>query len=220
MTKDWIGWHASYDAPGSSLARRLDVVRAAVATAINDVSCAADEAIRIISMCAGDGRDLLPVVVGSERGRRGQVLLVEMDARLCARARDAAAASSLSAIEVRCADAGLTDAYLDFAPAHVLLCCGVFGNVTISDVQRTIGELPSLVVPGGFVIWTRGRGDAEVDPSASARESFAAAGFAEVSFAAPADANYRVGVHRAPAAEQEPRPLRPGVRLFRFVDHE
>jgi hypothetical protein len=225
MTKNWIEWHAEYAQPGSSLARRLAVVRSAVAAAI-DAAPLSNRAqgtagqLRIISMCAGDGRDVLPIAARSQRGREARILLVELDEELCAQARATARELSLSHVDVRCVDAGTTDAYLDAAPAELVLCCGVFGNVSIGDVRRTVAQLRSLVVAGGCVIWTRGRGAGPTDPSLAVRHLFAANGFEEIRFVAPDDAGFRVGVHRLPAAAPTAAPPSAGVRLFEFVDQQ
>lgn len=220
MTKHWIDWHADYEKPGSSLARRLEVVRAAIATAIDDAPPSGEnpeEQLQIISMCAGDGRDLLPVLASSARWRQARAVLVELDDELCGRARSAAAELELPAVEVRCTDAGATDAYVDLGQAHVLLCCGVLGNIGLEDARRTIIHLPAMVVPGATVIWTRGRGEADSDPSLAMCEIFEEAGFERVSFVAPEDAGYRVGVHRLPSGHPPTTPLHAGERLFTFV---
>ena len=216
MSKNWLDWHTDYDEPGSSLARRLEVVRAAVASAIDETPCP-EEQLRVISMCAGDGRDLLPVLADSTRGRKARAVLVELDDVLCARARGATAQLELAAVEIRCTDAGATDAYVDVGRAHVLLCCGVFGNIAVDDARRTITWLPAMLVPGATVIWTRGRGDADPDPSLVIRDMFEEAGFERVSFVAPDDANYRVGVHRLRSDHVATAPLHAGKRLFTFV---
>jgi hypothetical protein len=208
VDRDWVRWHGGYDAPGSSLSQRLAVVR-------QDLRRALDEAPgkRLISLCAGDGRDVLPVLADGHRDVRA--LLVELDPVLSARARDTAAELGLSGVEVRTADAGDTGSYRDAAPADVLLACGIFGNITTTDVRRTIATLPSLLTPGAIVIWTRGRGDGADDPSLAVRECFTEHGFAELSFTSPADARFRVGMCRlTPAAD--PGPL-PAVRTFTFV---
>ncbi|MEV4896956.1 hypothetical protein AB0K48_47160, partial [Nonomuraea sp. NPDC055795] len=50
---DWHGWHTGYDAPGSPLWRRLRVVRAAISGVLDA------GARTVVSLCAGQGRDLL-----------------------------------------------------------------------------------------------------------------------------------------------------------------
>ncbi len=71
------------------------------------------------------------------------------------------------------------------------------------------------------MIWTRGAslGDGELsayagDPSDLVREVFARHGFTEETFVRPADADFRVGVHRRPTgASQVALP----ERLFSFA---
>ncbi|HLO28135.1 MAG TPA: hypothetical protein VK249_03300, partial [Anaerolineales bacterium] len=56
---DWIQWHENYNNPDSTQSQRLAVVRKRIAEALD--RCPPGE-IRIASMCAGDGRDLLEVL--------------------------------------------------------------------------------------------------------------------------------------------------------------
>ena len=158
---------------------------------------------------------MLPVLATHDAGNRVRALLVEIDPRLAERARDAAAELGLSRVEVRTADAGITDPYLDFAPAQLVLTCGVFGNITRADVRGTLAALPGLLTPGGVVIWTRGRPEDAADPSERIRTWFAAEGFTELAFTAAGDATFRVGMHQLTA--QPATAPAPGSRLFSFV---
>jgi hypothetical protein len=50
--------------------------------------------------------------------------------------------------------------YVGAAPADVVLACGILGNITDEEVERTLRFLPSLCAPGAWVLWTRApRGD-------------------------------------------------------------
>jgi hypothetical protein len=60
-------------------------------------------------------------------------------------------------VEVVTADASLTDHYRGMAPADLVLVCGVFGNITDEDIERTIDSCPQLCQTSGTVIWTRHR---------------------------------------------------------------
>lgn len=195
VVKDWVRWHDDYADPLSSLSRRRAVVQAALRKALDEHA----GVIRLVSMCAGDGGDVLPVLREHPASVRTRPLLIELDPALAARAGEHAVV----------ADAGVTDSYLAHGRAHILLACGVFGNISADDARRTIATLKGLVEPGATVIWTR----AHDGPSREIRGMFAAQGFAEVSFVAPADAPFRVGVSRATTTG--PRPAA-GVRLFRF----
>ena len=89
--RDWGAWHDAYDDPGSSLAQRLAVVQARIAAALD---VAPPGPLRAVSMCAGQGRDLIPVLASHPRGRDVTARLVELDPALAATARRAAAEAS------------------------------------------------------------------------------------------------------------------------------
>jgi hypothetical protein len=113
--------------------------------------------VRLISLCAGQGRDVIGVLTGHPRRDDVRARLVELDERNVALARQAAQAAGLHGVEVLQADAGITDACAGAVPAQVVVACGIFGNITGSDIQATVAALPSLRAPGALVLWTRHR---------------------------------------------------------------
>lgn len=213
MARDWVRWHEDYATPGSSLARRLDVVREQVRRVFADGPAPR----RLLSICAGDGRDVLPILAERAGGRSVRAVLIELSPQLSGQARETAAELDLPDVEVRTADAGAIATYADVEPVDLLLACGVFGNVPAADMRRTVAALPALMRPGATVIWTRGRGGGGEDPSLEVRERFRAEGFAEVAFVAPEDARFRVGVARWPGPRPGPAEWPAGPRLFSFV---
>jgi hypothetical protein len=204
---EWVEWHRGYE-QGSPLALRLGVVQGLIRTALD--GCPPGP-IRIISMCAGDGRDLLGVL--EDHPRRGDVSarLVELDPELVAGGRERAAAIS-PYIEVVNADASLTNAYASAVPADIVLVCGIFGNVTDEDIEYTVDHLPTLCAPGATVIWTRGTFKPDITPVV--RAWFEAAGFSELAFVAIPDTTAGVGAARLTAS---PRAFEPDLRLFTFL---
>ena len=216
MTRDWVRWHSAYDDGTSALSRRLEVVRRDLRRALAEAPADHDGTQRVVSMCAGDGRDILPVLAEQDDPHRIRALLVELDPTLSGRARSTARDLRLKGVEVRTTDAGTIDAYPEGVPAHIVLACGVFGNISFADARRTIDALPSLMTAGGFVIWTRGTKDG-LDPSIGIRESLRTSGFHEVSFTAPAHDGFRVGMSRLEAEPDARRRPHRGTRLFTFV---
>jgi hypothetical protein len=204
---EWVEWHEGYR-PGSPLARRLAVVQDLIRTALD--ACPPG-AIRVISMCAGDGRDVLGVLEDHPRGSDVIGRLVELDTDLAAHGRERSAGIS-PAIEVVDGDASLTSAYAGVAPADILLVCGVFGNVTDEDIEDTVNRLPTLCAPGATVIWTRGTFEPDLTPTI--RGWFEAAGFSELAFVAIPDTTAAVGAARLTVS---PRAFEPDVRLFTFL---
>ena len=207
--RDWSEWHRAYDDPSSSLALRLAVVQRHLRDEIDQ----RPGRLQLISMCAGEARDVIGVLRAHPRRAEIPARLVELDARNVAVARAAVRAADLDRVEVVHADAALTDSYESAVPADVILACGVFGNIADEEVRHTIEMLPCLSAPAATVIWTRGR-EPDRDAALTIREWFAEFGFVEAAFDAPADARFRVGVHRLTAP---PRPFERGARLFRFL---
>jgi SAM-dependent methyltransferase len=203
----WETWHGAYADPASSLSRRLRVVQDQVAVWLD---ATAPRPVRVVSLCAGDGRDLLEVLAGRDDADRVTATLVELDPRLAGHARDRA--RGWSGIEVRTADAGDHDVYADLPPADLVLLCGVLGNISDADVEHTIAMLPALCAPDARVIWTRTR--RPPDLTGRIRTWFGDSGFREVEFVALAGSEASVGVADLIAPTQPS--WGPG-RLFTFV---
>jgi hypothetical protein len=207
--RDWIEWHQAYADADSPLARRLAIVQAHVARVLEERD---DGPTRVLSMCSGEGRDLIKPIARLGVGDRVRGRLVELDPTLAGRARDAIVTSGLAGLEVRQDDAGSTSAYDGAAPADLLLVCGVFGNITDADIRGTVRALPALCAEGATVIWTRHRRAPDVTPAV--RRWFRAEGFRHEAFIRVPDSLSSVGVERF---EGVPQPFVPGVRLFEFV---
>jgi hypothetical protein len=206
---DWNDWHREYDDPSSRLSRRLAIVQHHLRRAIDERT----GAVRIVSMCAGEGRDVIGVLRHHPRRDDVSATLVELDPDIAAAAEASARGAQLDGVRVVCGDAALTDTYADAVPADIVLACGIFGNIPDEEIQRTVEHLPCFCAPGATVLWTRGRWPGTPDVPAAIRRWFAENGFDEVAFIEPADNTYRVGVNRLTV---ESRPLPPGVRLFTF----
>ncbi len=209
MSTDWRAWHEPYADPHSDLSRRRRSVQRQITQWLDERN---DEHLRVVSACAGDGRDLLEVLAPRPDRARVTATLLELDDGLASAAEEYAAAHDL-AVDVRRRDAGTTDSYAGAVPADLVQMCGVFGNVTDDDLRATVATLPQLCTAGAIVIWTRGR-FATGDLTGEIRAWFAEEGFEEVAFDAPWNAKYRVGTHRLVAA---PHPLVLGQTFFRFT---
>jgi len=217
VTRDWRQWHHHYDTPDSSLVQRLDAVRRHLRRALAEAPHGEDGVVRVMSICAGEGRDVLPVLAEQPVDRTVSAMLVELDPVLAERAGTTAAEFGLSGVEVKRADAGLIDTYLDVPPAHILLVCGVFGNISVADVERTIVALPALLADDGIVIWTRGVQNVDRDRSHDIKDCFEEHGFTAMSFTSTEDEMFRVGMHRLTVEPADVQALPPGTRMFTFL---
>jgi hypothetical protein len=149
---DWRAWHSEYDAD-TPLRRRLEIVQRRITDVLDTFEATP---LRVVSMCAGEGRDLLGALdTHSRRDICG--LLVELDPELADRARAHARALGLDKLEVRTGDAADTSMYAGAVPADLVLACGVFGNVADADIEKTLKALPMFAAPNATVLWTRHR---------------------------------------------------------------
>ncbi|MGP0032373.1 MAG: class I SAM-dependent methyltransferase family protein [Acidimicrobiales bacterium] len=206
----WVRWHQAYEDPGSPLSVRLRLVQAAVGEVLDGQP---PGPITMISLCAGQGRDVIDTLAGHPRRADVRARLVEWDPALVAFARARAVAAGVGdMVEVLEGDAAEARLYEDAVPADLVLVCGVFGNISEEDIEATIAALPSFCAAGASVIWTRHRRPPDKTPTI--RALFGRAGFEEVSFDAPSGYVLAVGRHRLAGP---PGAFDPGLRLFDFI---
>jgi hypothetical protein len=189
------------------LQRRLAIVQRHIRATLFS---AAPGPIRVISVCAGQGHDLIGALRDHPRARDVRAGLVELEPQNC----EAARATAPPNVEVVAGDASDTTAYAGAVPAELAIVCGVFGNISDADIVNTISVLPSLCAPNATLIWTRHR--QEPDRTTDVRKWFVDAGFTEVAFEAPEGFIFGVGVNRL---ARDPEPFRPGVKMFDFVGY-
>ena len=206
--RDYDRWHRHYDDPGSDLSWRLRRVQAHLTAALDRTT----GPVRLLSACAGDGRDVLGVLRDRPDASRVSGTLVELYPGIAQRARESAA--GLTGITVREADAGRSDAYAGAVPADLVLLVGIMGNISDDDLWRLVAFSPQLCAPGGTLLWSRGLDGS--DRNDSVRSAYAAAGFAELAYETSGDGRgaAALGVVRY---DGPPVPLEPGRHLFTFI---
>jgi hypothetical protein len=205
----WTNWHAAYEDSNSSISRRLAVVQRRFSDAL---SARVEGPIQAVSMCAGQGRDVIGVLEAHARAHDVSAHLFEQDALLAEDARLRARGVSEGSVEVHVGDASKTSTYKNVVPADILLVSGVFGNISQRDVRATIALLPTLVAPNATVIWTRHRRNPDLTPAV--REWFSNYGFEEVAFDTEETALFGVGTNRFIGA---PQPFVTNRELFTFI---
>lgn len=206
--RDYEQWHRAYDDPGSGLSWRLQTVQMYLREALDRHP----GPVQVLSTCSGDGRDLLGVLSERRDADRVRATLIELHPGIAQRAREAAAAAGLAHVEVRTADAGHSDSYEGAVPADLVLMVGIFGNISDTDLDRTIKTAPQFCRPGATLVWSRGR-DRD-DRNDEVRGWFAAAGFFELDYVSR-DAGSRPALG-AMRYDGEPQPLATGRQLYTF----
>jgi Putative methyltransferase len=213
---DWVQWQQLYENPERVVAQRLLIVQRLIREFL---AARAGDEVSVVSVCAGQGRDILGVL--ADHPDRGSVrgYLVELNPTNTAAAVQRAHEAGLNGIDVVTRDASTTDSYAGIVPADLVLVCGVFGNIRNDDIHRTIEFLPQFCACNATVIWTRHRAAPDLTPTI--RQWFEGVGFVELAFESTgAEASLpgkfppqSVGAHRWP---REAVPLELGRRLFSF----
>ncbi|MDZ8186955.1 MAG: class I SAM-dependent methyltransferase family protein [Nostoc sp. ChiSLP02] len=213
MPKDWYEWHDLYNTE-PKLQQRLEIVREYIAYSLN---ASPDGTIRIVSVCAGDGRDLLGVLKNHHRAKDVRARLVEINPDLVERGRATIESLGLSKqIEFINGDATLSSNYIGAVPADIAIACGVFGNLPDEgELSRLLDNLSFLSKPGTFVLWTRGHSQG-IPHSDNVRRIFSKSGFEEVNFKLTATGDMGVGIHRY-LGENLPQPKEQQLFVFSGV---
>ncbi len=209
---DWAEWHKRYESV-PSLQERLAVVCEEISLAI---SATRTKPVRILSICSGDGRDVILSTAASKLRKSISGVLIELNPDLVARGRSTIKEFSLQEeISFQCSDATKSETYRSIAPAHIVVLSGVFGNLKYEDVGLLIDSLRSLCEPKARVIWTRNLnefGDGETVVG-GIKKLFANVNFTEASYTKTPSGVFAVGTH-VYEGETLNLPARPV--LFRF----
>jgi len=208
-TKDWVEWHQPYEDADSALSHRLRTVQQQLRDALADRS---GLSTRIVSICAGQGDDVIGVLAAHSGQSDITADLIELDIRNVEIARRRVGELGLREVSVINRDAGDMATYTGVSPADVLMVCGVFGNIRVADMARTVATLPQLCRSGATVIWTRHTRPPDITPSI--RRWFIDHGFDDDRFIAPDEYTWSVGVNTFRA---RPQPRTDTGRMFTFV---
>ena len=202
----WYSWHAPYDDLESEQSDRLEVVQDLLAGFFD---AAPAGPLRAVSVCSGQSRDLLPILIHHPRGAETRATMLELDPLNASFLYGALGSTSLTDVDVVVGDAGLTAAYAGVAPVDLALLGGVFANVDAADAERTVELLAALCAPGATVVWSSyGTGLADVDAVVERLET---ASFERV--ALHRTGAFVVGAHRFTGATT---PLPAVERVFTF----
>ncbi len=167
--------------------------------------------ITVISVCSGQGHDLLGVLADHPRRQDVVARLVELDTTNVEIARSTARRLGLDGISVLEADAGTTDAYVGAAPVSLVILAGFFTFLDDADIDRMIELLPQLCAVGAAVVWARGTTGS--NNAAHIRELLRRAQFVELDTEELEQPALHVGVARFTGT---PVTLEPGTRIFTF----
>jgi hypothetical protein len=152
-SRSWTGWPAEAYTR-ERFQQRLLAVQQHLRTNLDEAPAGP---IKLISLCAGDGRDVIGVLRTHERRSDVSAWLIELDCQsVAAGIREASIAGLQDAVHFFNADATEFVTYLGMAPADIVLACGVWGHVPAHERGSLVGALAGFCKARGAVTWTRG----------------------------------------------------------------
>lgn len=206
--RDYVQWLDRYDDPESPLSWRLRTIQGW----LHDDLDSRPGPVDVVSVCAGDGRDIIDVLHTRHDAGRVNIVLLEAHPTVADLARKRAGDAGLDRVEVRTCDASFTGSYVGAVPADIVLLVGLLGNMSHEDVSTTIATTPQMCRPGASLIWSRGRDLDDINDRV--RREFTDIGFTEQHYA---DSEQRTkpatGLMRYDGTTV---PLEPNRRLFTF----
>jgi ubiquinone/menaquinone biosynthesis C-methylase UbiE len=149
---NWSGWpELAYQRP--NYRERLRVVQEQLAECLDQ---APHNPLRLLSICAGDGRDVIGVLQSHRRREDVEAYLVELNGQSVSEGVKNVRGSGLeNVVKFIHADATEYSTYKNLAPCDIVLICGVWGHVTANERANLIHALALFCKPSGKVIWTR-----------------------------------------------------------------
>ncbi|NNN20704.1 MAG: SAM-dependent methyltransferase [Acidimicrobiales bacterium] len=204
----WESWHDSYSVKNSDLSYRLEVVKQRLQELIERF----EVPVRILSLCAGQGHDVIQTLKENPNLNISKALLVELDPKNVSVGESEIKRSGLGTVNYLEGDAANVSLYSDFVPVEILLLCGIFGNISLDDIKNTLERSSSFLAPGGFVVWTRHRKEPDATPAI--RNWCAEFGYREIAFDTPDRHEFSVGTYELVKA---PSKFLPDGKLFQFT---
>ena len=151
---EWGDWHDAYEDPSSELVGRMMMVRRHVAAIVSE---APPGPVTVVSICGGQGRELIGALEDHPRKADVRGRLVELDADNAAFARRWAAEAGVIGLEIVTGDASLSASYAGLDPVDLVVISGVFGHLSSSDWLRLIDFTRQIRHTGSGVVWTSHR---------------------------------------------------------------
>jgi hypothetical protein len=212
---DWVRWHENYEA-SPALKARLLIVREHLSRCFDSQPAGI---IQVLSICAGDARDLIGLLAMHPRRMDVKAYLIENNTELVKNGRKVIVEAGFrDQFQFVIADATISSTYLGLVPVDVVLMAGVFGNLRSEEVARLIGSLGLLCKCGGYVVWTRHRRlHNGLNQIALIRQLFSESDFEEVLIEDTSDDSFTIGSHRYKGTGQV---LHGGIKLFEFTGYD
>jgi hypothetical protein len=207
---EWSDWHEAYQDESSELVGRMMACRRHVAAVVAE---APEGPITVVSICGGQGRELIGAL--EDHPRKGDVRgrLVELDAENTAFATGWATDAGLTDLEIFTGDASVASSYTGLPPIDLVVISGVFGHIDEEDRLALIDFVRQLCHTGSNVVWTSHR--TRNGPAEWLRRAFLDRRFQELEYDVVPGDDFEFTVTRN-VYDGEQQPFHADARIFTF----
>jgi hypothetical protein len=207
---EWSDWHDAYEDTSSELVGRMLGVRRHVAEIVAEAPAGA---VTVLSICGGQGRELIGALEDHPRKSDVRGRLVELDADNTAFANRWATKAGLLGLEIVTGDASLGASYDGLAPVDLVVISGVFGHLSPSDRLRLIDFTRQLCHADTGIVWTSHLSND--GPAEWLRRAFLERRFEEFEHGLVPGDDFQFTVTRS-AYRGAPQPFDPHEKIFTF----
>ena len=207
---EWNDWHDAYQDTTSELAGRMMAVRQHVAAIVADAPAGP---VTVLSICGGQGRELIGALEDHPRKTDVRGRLVELDGDNTAFAARWSAEVGLTGLEIVTGDASLSAAYEGLAPIDLVVISGVFGHLSNDDRLHLIDFTRQLCHAGTGVVWTSHQ--SHDGPAEWLRRAFREREFEELEHAVVPGDDFQLTVTRSVYTGTQ-QPFDPHEKIFTF----
>ena len=148
---EWSDWHEAYEDESSELVGRMMACRRHVAAVVD---AAPPGPVTVVSICGGQGRELIGALEDHARKADVRGRLVELDPANTEFASQWAAAAGLTNLDIVTGDASVASSYEGLPPVDLVVISGVFGHIDEDDRHSLIDFVRTLCHTNGNVVWT------------------------------------------------------------------
>ena len=207
---EWGDWHDAYEDPSSELVGRMMAVRRHVAAIVSEAPAGP---VIVVSICGGQGRELIGALEDHPRKADVRGRLVELDADNAAFASRWAAEAGVTGLEIVNGDASVGVSYEGLAPVDVVVISGVFGHLSSPDRECLIDFTRRLCHTGSGIVWTSHR--SHDGPAEWLRRAFVERRFEELEHGLVPGDDFQFTVTRNVYTGVQ-QPFEPHAKIFTF----
>lgn len=148
----WQTRNSLYNDPTSGLSLKLIHIKNLIKSFLKE----SDRDIIVVSLASGQGRDILESVYELQSDKKISIYLIDSDQESLDYAANFCIEKSISNVTLVLGDASLSDLFkkYEIPRADLILMCGIFGRMSLLDIESIIKSSKQLINDGGNIIWT------------------------------------------------------------------